>query len=382
MLTLTTRDQVRISALVALAAGQVSPAEAAAALGMTPRQLRRIRVRFESEGAAGLVHRGRARRPANACPREVAGEVISLYRERYPGMNQEHFTEVLLESHGIDLSRSTVRRYLAAEGIGAPHPQKRTRHRRRRVRRAQEGALIQMDGSTHDWLEERGPRLTLIGGIDDATNRVWARFYPSEQMNGYFEVIRVLVEECGIPAAIYTDRTALMLTERRTEKKEKYLSHLGKALQRMGVTLIQARSPEAKGRIERLWRTLQDRLVSDLRARNVRTLEGANAALISHLRRHNLRFQREAFNPQPAWRSWDLQLTPEDTLCCVHPRQVRRDNTITFNGLILQLDPGPQGTSWARRRVALHKRPDGSLAVFDGAIPVPFHLFEANAPAA
>jgi hypothetical protein len=304
--------------------------------------------------------------------------VVTLYRDVYPGTNQEQYTEILLERHGVDLSRSTVRRYLALDGIGAPKPQKRSRHRRRRVRRAQEGALIQMDGSTHDWLEGRGPTFTLIGGIDDATNQVWARFYPTEQMNGYFNVIRNIVEGNGIPAAIYTDRTALMLSERRTEKHEKYFSHLAKSLQRMGVTLIQARSPEAKGRIERLWRTMQDRLVSELRAMDVKTIEGANRLLAIYLRRHNLRFHKEAFNPEPAWRPWDLALSVEDTLCWIFPRVVRLDNTVTFFSQILQLEPGPRGTSWARRRVAVHQRPDGSLAIFDGATPVPFHRFNAE----
>jgi hypothetical protein len=302
--------------------------------------------------------------------------VVSVYREFYFGTNQEQFTEFLLERHGIDLSRATVRRYLALDGIGAPKPQKRSRHRKRRVRRAQEGALIQMDGSTHDWLEARGPKLTLIGAIDDATNTVWARFYPTEQMNGYFGVIRQIVEEKGIPAAIYTDRTALMLSQRRTETREKYFSHLAKALQRMGVILIQARSPEAKGRIERLWRTLQDRLVSELRAMDVKTLAGANRLLAIYLRRHNLRFHREAFNPEPAWRPWDLNLSVEDTLCWVYPRVVRPDNTVTLLNEILQLEPGPNGASWARRRVAVHQRPDGTLAVFEGTVPVPFHQFD------
>ncbi|MBU6401598.1 MAG: ISNCY family transposase [Verrucomicrobia bacterium] len=381
MITLSERDQQRLSALVALKAGQISPSEAASALGMSVRQLRRVRERFDDEGVAGLPHRGRCKRPANACPPELAGQVTSLYRERYPGTNQEQFTEFLLERHGIDLSRSTVRRYLALEGIGAPMPQKRSRHRRRRVRRAQEGALIQMDGSTHDWLEGRGQHLTLIGGIDDATNKVWARFYTSEQMNGYFEVIRTIVEENGIPAAIYTDRTALMLSERRTEKQEKYLSHLSKALQRMGVALIQARSPQAKGRIERLWRTMQDRLVSELRAIDVKTLEGANRALAIYLRRHNMRFRKEAFNPDPAWRPWDLALGVEDTLCWVFPRVVRLDNTVTINNQVLQLEPGADGASWARKRVSVHQRPDGSLTVLHQTTSIPHRLYSATSEA-
>ena len=382
MITLTTRDQQRISALLALAADQVTPGEAAKGLGISPRQLRRVRARFDAEGASGIVHRGRGKQPSNACAPQLKAEVVALYRENYPDFNQEHFTEFLLENHNIDLSRSSVRRFLAEEGIEAPRPQKRTRHRRRRVRRAQEGALIQMDGSTHDWLEGRGPVLTLIGGIDDATNKSWARFYPTEQMNGYFDVLQILVQEHGIPAAVYTDRTALMLTERRTEKHEKYFSHLAKALQRIGVVLIQARSPQAKGRVERLWRTLQDRLVSELRAKKVRTLEGANAVLVTHLRRHNLRFHKDPLNPEPAWRPWDLPLEPADTLCWVFSRVVRLDNTITFNNQIFQLGSGPDGASWARRRLAVHQRSDGSLSVFDGASPVPFEVISDQSSAA
>ena len=339
--------------------------EAASALQISRRQLRTLRGRVRREGPAGIIHGNRGRRPANAFPPELAAEVVGWWREKYEGANQVFFTEMLEREERILLSRSTARRMLAAENIGAPRPQKRSRHRRHRVRRAQEGALIQMDGSEHNWLEGRGPRLTLVGGIDDATNHVWATFRHHEDTRGYFEVLSEIVGQQGIPTALYLDRTTIALNSKRTPERVRsgtvhFATQMSRVLERLDIVLIQARSPQAKGRIERLWRTLQDRLVTELRAKQVATLAGAQAVLRGHLAFHNRNFGRDAIDPTPAWRALPAGLLLQDAICWTYQRTVSNANTVTVDGVPLQLEFPREHPGWAGRRVEIAQRLDGT----------------------
>ena len=362
-ITLSSRDQIRLRVLLELEADRMSSMEAASALRISSRQVRTLRSRFRSEGAAGIIHGNRGRRPANACEAELAEQVLTLWKNTYLGFNQVFFTEKLEHEEGISISRSTARRILASAGIGATKPQKRSRHRRHRIRRTQAGALIQMDGSDHDWLEGRGPRLTLVGGIDDATGHTWATFRMQEDTHGYFELLSLIATEFGLPTAVYLDRTSIALGTRRTPERVRsgninYPTQLTKVLDRLDIVLIQARSPQAKGRIERLWRTLQDRLLCELRAKNVRTLEGANYLLQKHLGSHNRNFTVEALDPNTAWRPSPSGL--ENLICWTYIRTVSNANTVSVEGTSLQLEFPRAHPGWAGRRVEVARRLDGS----------------------
>jgi transposase len=379
-ITLTKDQQERARVLMDLEGDRLTPGEAASALGMSPRQLRRVRRRMRLDGLAGLVHGNRGNRPANACATELAAQVVELSKEKYPGFNQVFLTEMLERDEGVLLSRSTVRRMLAAQGIPAPKPQRRSRHRRHRARRAQEGAMIQMDGSDHDWLEDRGPRLTLVGGIDDATGTAWAVFRLAEDTQGYFEVLAEIITECGLPSSVYTDRTAIVLGTKRTPERVasgtvNYETQLTRVLNRLGITLIRARSPQAKGRIERLWKTLQDRLVCELRAKDIRTLEGAQRVLRNHLHFHNRNFAKPALNPEPAWRPVPTDQPISDLICWTYLRTVSNANTVSIESTKLQLEFPTVDPGWARRRVWVSRRLDGtwfarSLGVTAPATPI------------
>jgi hypothetical protein len=234
---------------------------------------------------------------------------------------------------------------------------------------AQEGCLLQVDGSRHDWLEGRGPCLTLVGGIDDATGLVdGAIFREQEDAQGYFLVLRQVVVTKGVPLVLYSDRHGIFAKSKKQEPSleeqlsgRRQLTQMGRLLGELQVELILARSPQAKGRIERLRGTFQDRLTSELRLQGVATLEEANQVLAEHLVRHNRQFAVVAQNPEPAWRPRPRDL--DQLFCFKFHRVVALDHTVRFAGQVIDIPrPGPR--SLARARVELQQRFDGTLQVF------------------
>lgn len=236
-----------------------------------------------------------------------------------------------------------------------------------------EGALLQLDGSRHPWLEERGPWLTLIGAIDDATGLVvGAVFRDHEDAAGYFEILRDLITGYGIPGAIYRDgHSAFVVTRpRRTDPDDPRppdLTQVGRALVELDIASIAAGSPQAKGRIERLWGTFQDRLVVELRLAGIVDRDGANAFLPGFIARHNARFSVPALEPVAVWRSIAPEVTLERVLVFKYRRKVARDHTISLDGRVLQLPRWATGASnYAGKIVEVHEALDGSVVAFDG----------------
>lgn len=229
--------------------------------------------------------------------------------------------------------------------------------------------LLQMDGSQHDWLEERGPRLTLLVAIDDATNEVPnAVFREEEDDAGYFELVWGLSESHGLPGAFYTDRHTIFQSPKRATLEqelagERPRSQFGRVMDELGIEMIAANSPQAKGRVERLLGTLQDRLVKELREAGASTLEEANEVLKRFLPRFNARFRVPAAQPGSAYRPWPQSLKREEVFCIKHRRTVGNDNTISFDGKRLQVPPGSDRVSYARARVEVQQHLDGSLAI-------------------
>jgi hypothetical protein len=234
--------------------------------------------------------------------------------------------------------------------------------------------LVQADGSRHDWLEGRGPVLTLVGAIDDATSAfTGAIFRPQEDAAGYFLVLGQMVRNHGLPLALYSDRFGVFvkdparpptLTEQLTGQRS--LTQVGRALADLGVRWIGAHSPQAKGRIERGWGTAQDRLVSELRRVRAATIEEANLVLASYLPRHNAWFGVPPAIAEPAWRPWSDPWPIESVLCFHYPRRVAPDATLSWDGRTLALPRRIDGDSWSRRRVLVEEHLDGSLWVRDG----------------
>ena len=371
-ITLDRRAQQRLYVLSHVLAHELTVEAAAQVLELSIRQTRRLVERYRSAGAGGLVHGNRGRVPANRLDDATRARVIELAQTTYAGFNPVHLAETLAEeTDELGLSARTIRRILAAGGIVPTRTRRPPRHRSRRERMPREGLLLQVDGSRHDWLEGRGPVLTLVGGIDDATSLVTGgTFREQEDAAGYLITLTQTAERFGLPGALYSDLHGIFvkdpnrpptLAEQLTGKRS--LTQVGRALDDAGIAWIGAHSAQAKGRVERVWGTLQDRLVSELRRRRAATIEEANEVLAVYLPRHNRRFAVPAAIEEPAWRAWTDGLVAASVFAFHYPRKVARDATISWDGLPLALPRRRDGRSWAGRVVTLEERLDSSLWV-------------------
>ena len=255
---------------------QLPVAQAAEIMGVSERHTKRLLAAYRKDGPAALAHGNRGRRPHNAVPETAAAAVVKLASNGYSGANHSHFTELLREREGIDLSRPTVRRILVKAGIGSPRSRRFQQHRFRRRRMPQEGMVVQIDGSQHPWLEDRGPKLTLLIAVDDATGTVaQAVFRTTEDTRGYLVLLEGLVRQWGIPLALYSDRHAAFKYNARQKpvpvettqfaRVPVETTQFARVMRELGVQQIFALSPQAKGRVERMLETFQDRLVTELR---------------------------------------------------------------------------------------------------------------------
>jgi transposase len=369
-ITMTVRDQRRARVLSRVLVGELTMAEGSTELGLSERQLWRMRAAFIGKGPAGLVHGNRGRVSARRIDADRRTRIVEL-RVGYGPVNDSHFCELLAEREGIVISRESLRTILRGAGIASPRRRRSPRYRSRRPRMGAEGTLLQLDGSRHDWLESRGPELVLVGAIDDATGIVTsAVFRDQEDAAGYLEILRATIEGHGVPAAIYRDGHSAFAPSNpsRAEPDDgRALSQVGRALVELDIDSILAGSAQAKGRIERLWGTFQDRLVVELRLAGVVDRDGANAFLTGYLPRHNARFAVPALDPLPAWRALPNGVRLERVLVFKYRRKVAKDHTIHLDGRVLQLPRGATGAAnYAGKRVEVHVALDGSIVAYDG----------------
>ena len=386
--TLTMKEQHKLRMVIDYETGEVRAQRAAELLGISKRQFRRLVAAYRQGGIAALAHGNRGSVPANRISELVRQEILRLAKETYRDYNDCHFTEELAEQpEPIVVSRSTLRRIRRAAGQGSPRKRRAPGYRSRRERYAQAGMLLQTDGSRHDWLEGRGPWLTLVGMIDDANNEIpGACFREEEDAAGYFLVLQQVCLYKGLPQAVYADQhTIFQSPSQPTVEQELYgelpRTQFGRLVDELGIQMIAARSPQAKGRIERLWGTLQDRLVKELRKAGACDLETANRVLAAYLPKFNARFQVEAAEPGSAYVPWPQECDPLDYFCFKYTRTVTNDNTVPFNKHRLQIPPGPQRKSYAKARVELRHSLDGSLAIcYQGQTLVTFQPAEPGPP--
>jgi len=373
-LTLSNKHLRRAEILTRLLAGKLSTAEAAQLLGLTTRQVRRLRTRYLTEGAPSLVHGNAGRAPVNRTDPAAVERLRSLCGAdgTYHDFNVSHLAEVLARDQNICLPRSTLRRLLLGKGIRPARPARAEVKRQRRERRSQEGALLQIDGSPHGWLEGRGPRLALVGAIDDATGKlVYASFRPTEDMAGYLLMLRSLAERRGLPEALYHDRHTILRSPKEPTIEDELegrrpMSQVQSVLAGLGIRGIPALSPQAKGRVERLWRTLQDRLTKELRLASVNTLDEANEFLPAFIPGFDARFSVEARDPVPAWRAVPAGFDCDYHFSTREERLVKRDHTVQWLGRCLQIVPAKGEASLAGKRVSVHVTPEGAVLLYAG----------------
>ncbi len=329
---LTMREQHKLKMVIDYEAGKVRAQRAAELLGISKRQFRRMVAAYRQRGIAAMAHGNRGKVPANRISEQVQQEILRLAKETYQDYNDCHFTEELAEQpEPIVVSRSTLRRIRRAAGQGSPRKRRAPEYRSRRERYPQAGMLLQTDGSRHDWLEGRGPWLTLVGMIDDANNEVpGAVFREEEDAAGYFLVLQQVCQTQGLPQAVYADQHTIFQSPSRPSVEQELYGELprtqfGRLVDELGIQLIAARSPQAKGRIERLWGTLQDRLVKELRKAGACDLDTANQVLAAYLPKFNARFQVAAAEPDLAYVPWPKEQDPSDYFCFKYTRTVTND---------------------------------------------------------
>ena len=353
---MTQKEQARLQVLNSLLTEHMTLDQAATLMGVTTRHTRRILAAYREKGVAAVAHGHRGRRPPNATPEPVATAVVHLARTRYAGANHTHLSELLSERDGIDIGRTTLRRILVNAGLSSPRRRRPPKHRVRRQRMPREGMLIQMDGSHHPWLGGQAPPFTLLIAVVDAL------FCEQEDAHSYFLLIQGLVQHVGIPVALYTDRHGVF---RHTPGSglPGMPTQFSRAMDELGIQMIFALSPQAKGRVERTGGTFQDRLVTELRLAGASGLGEANRVLEQFLPRFNRRFRVPPQHPEPAFRPLDPELCLEQVLCFKHRRKVARDNTVRFQLHTLQLLPGAERPSYAGAAVEVLEGLDGRLSV-------------------
>ena len=340
-------------------------------MGVSTRHTRRILAAYRERGAAALAHGNRGRSPANATPSALASKAVRLARSRYAGVNHTHLSELLREREGIDIGRDTLRKILTDAGVNSPRRRRPPKHRVRRQRMPREGMLIQVDGSYHRWLGEDGPQFTLLLAVDDATGMVAdALFCELENTHSYFSLLDGLIRRCGIPIALYADRHAVFKYTPPSEAAGAP-TQFSRAMDELGVQLIFAQSPQAKGRVERAAGTFQDRLVTELRLAGAITIDDANRVLEGFLPRFNGRFKVPARESEVAYRAVTEEMCLERILCFKYRRRVARDNTVRYRWRTLQLLPGTGRPSYAGAAVNVLEGLDGRLAVQHEGCDIP-----------
>jgi transposase len=366
---LSQKELQRVAVISSCVKGDLACARAASLLNLTPRHVKRLKSRLRQGGEAALAHASRGRSSPRRLPQRVRDRILQLARTTYAGFNDHHLCEKLVEKEGFSLGRETLRRLLRSAGIGSPRKRRAPTHRQRRLARAREGEMVLLDASLHRWLEDRGPQLTLLGFLDDATRKVLvAEFFPTEDARGYFRLLQRLLGRFGVPLSFYGDRHSVFVRNDDHWTVEEQLAgrrqptQFGRALEQLGITYIAARSPQAKGGVERLWGTFQDRLTSELRLAGAHDLVTSNQVLRRFLPEHNRRFGRAPRETEKAWRPAPKHL---DRICCFHhERLVSHDNVVQWDARRFQIPPQPQRFSFAGAKVQLYESLEGKVSIY------------------
>lgn len=365
---ITMRDEQRINIMQSVKGGQIPLVEGSRLLGVTVRQINRLLVRLREDGIRGLIHGNRGKTSPRKTKASTLERIKTWMQGKYQDINDTHLAELLKKEEKISVSKSTLRRIRVGAGFEAKRKRRSPRYRSRRERKEAFGMMIQIDASPHDWLEGRGPWLTLVGGIDDACSHGWAHFEERETTWGYFDLMENIFLSKGLPLSLYSDRHTIFFSPREPTiieqlKNSGPLTQFGRAMQELGIKIIPAYSPQAKGRIERLWQTLQDRLVVELRLVQAKTLKEANEVLGRFLKEFNQQFAVSPKQSTPVFRSSPSAFALSRILCIKATRMVAKDHTVSFEGLILQIPSSKKFHSVAGRKVEVLQLKDGSIEI-------------------
>lgn len=343
IIVIRTKELRKLQAANKVIEKEITQKEAASLIGISDRQVRRIVKEVRKDGPKGVIHKLRGRPSNRRKPKELKEQALSLYKERYEGFGPTFACEKLLELDSIKISRETLRLWLIEDG-SLKSRRKKKAHRSWRDRKGHFGEMVQMDGSEHDWLEGRGPKLTMMGFIDDATSSVFGRFYEYEGTLPAMDGLKRYIETYGIPQSIYLDKHSTYVINRALTLEEelsgaqKPLTQFERAADELGVELINAHSPQAKGRIERSFKTHQDRLIKEMRLKGIDNRHDANAYIEEYCAKHNAKYavaakEKADFHVKGA-RKRDL----DGILCVREKRTLKNDNTVSYEGKLYLIE--------------------------------------------
>lgn len=348
--------------------GRIGIEEAARILERTPRSVYRMISKVREKGPGGVLHGNRNKVSPKRISELIRQQLVQLALGKYRDINDTHFCEILSREEGIVIGRETLRGILRSGGIPSKRRVKRRKYRSRRERKEAFGMMLQIDASPHDWLEGRGPWLTLVGAKDDATGFAWAHFEEAETTWGYLDLMQEVFKTYGVPLSLYSDRHSIFHTTREPTIIEQLndvvpLTQFGRAMDELGVKIIKAWTPQAKGRIERLWGTFQDRLVVELRLAGANTLEQAREVLKRFLKEYNRRFCVPPKEAAAVFRKAPHKTILHKVLCLKDTRVVKKDHTISFEGLVLQIPYCKKYPCMADGQVDIRHYRDGHIEI-------------------
>lgn len=371
IIAMSQKELKRLHVIHKVVEGALTQVRAAEIIALSERQIRRIVKRIGAEGDRGIQHRSRGKESNRKRPGKLVERVTRLYREKYQGFGPTLTAEKLLELDGIAISKETVRRWLIETGQWQKGRKVRT-HRQWRERKDCLGEMLQLDGSHHDWFEGRRPKCVLMAYIDDATSRVYGRFYEYEGTIPAMDSFKRYIRKYGIAMSVYMDKHTTYKSPAEPSIEDEIngtmpLSEFGRALTELGVNIIHAHSPQAKGRIERLFNTLQDRLVKEMTLRGINTIEEANKYLDTYLSVHNKRFAIKAKEQEDLHREVPMGLNLDKVLCIRTVRTLKNDFTIAHNSKLYQIEKGVR-----TKEVTVQERVDGSMLITFNDVRLPF----------
>jgi Winged helix-turn helix len=377
VLSMSKQEFCRLDVLLRVQSGRLRVNDACVLIGLQRRQVFRLLRGLKQEGAASLLSKHRGKPSNHRLPAEVRTLALSIVRERYPDFGPTLAAEKLAEHHGCSVSRETLRGWMIADGVWQDRRHRLPSPHQPRRRRECLGELVQIDGSEHAWFEDRGEPCTLLAFVDDATSRLMQlRFVTSESAIDYFRTTRAYLEEHGKPMAFYSDKHGIFRVNSKAAAGGDGVTQFGRALLALNIDIICANSPQAKGRIERAFGTLQDRMVKELRLAGVSSIAAANAWLPGFVTAHNARFGRDPANAKdlhrPLGRTDDL----DEILAWREGRTVTRNLTLHYDRMMLLLDPTPLARGLVGKKVEVVNYPDGQFAVQFNGTALDFKVFD------
>jgi len=366
--TMSYEELDRVSVIERVIEKRLTPLEAARMLGLTSRQVRRLRRSYERDGPIGLASKHRGRPSNRRLSSELEREALAIVRSQYDDFGPTFAHEKLTELHGMQVSVETLRHWMIDDGLWIPRARRESRIQQPRHRRPCRGELIQIDGSDHEWFEDRANRCTLLVFVDDATSELMElQFCESESAFSYFAALRSYLHQHGKPVALYSDKASVFRNNSKEPKGGTGVTQFSRALSSLNIDIICANTPAAKGRVERAHLTLQDRLVKELRLREIKDLDSANAYAPEFITDYNARFARvarsehDAHRPVQACDDLDRIFTLQET------RVVSKSLTLSYKRVLYVLDPSDMARAARRQRVRIEEQQDGSLRFWHGA---------------